>query len=499
MTLSLIALVPILVLIIGLTGLKKPGVIVAPFTLVLTCLLAFFVWGQSGNHMLLAGLEGVLFGLWPIGIIIFGSIALSNLMVESGAVKQVEKIIGSVTTDQRITVLLVAWSLSSFLESVAGMGSGLALPISILMSMGVSPFQAGVVALLANSVPTAYGGVGIGVDTIIRITGLPIADVMQFLGMQLLIPSIIIPFVITWVIAGSFKKVREIWLVPFFSGLGQGIGLMLPLGNPGLIAISSGILNITCTILAARIFYPQFKSEHAIEIKPSIKAMSAFIIAVALIILTGPLSPLNEVLKEFYTKVSLYPSEKAKALYFNWFTDAGAMLLIAGIIGAKINGLATSSVVKVVTNTLLQLKKTLIVLMSILAMSKIMTYSGMIDSLSSGLATTVGAFYPVLSPLLGTIGVFVTGSVTSSGVLMGSLQAEMGTLLNINPSWLAAMNASGSTAGKMLAPHSVAIVVAALGSTKEETRITGMLFKVLLCYVGVMMIISVIGSMIYTI
>ncbi|MGL4388236.1 MAG: L-lactate permease, partial [Brevinema sp.] len=412
MTVSLIALVPILVLIIGLTGIKKPGVIVAPFTLILTCILAFFVWKQPIDHMFLAGAEGILFGLWPVGIIIFGSITLSNLMVASGAVKEIEKFIGAVSTDQRITVLLVAWSLSSFLESIAGLGSGLALPISILMVIGISPFKAAVVALLANSVPTAYGGVGIPIDTIVRMTDLPIAEVMQFVGYQLLIPALIMPFAIVFVIGGSFKKVKEIWLVPLFSGLGQGIALLLPLNNAGLIAISSGILNITFTVLAAKIFYPQFKSTIELNFKSSLKATSSFIIAVAMIVISGPLVPgVNSILKEFYTVISLYPSLKAKALYFNWFTDAGMMLFISGVLGAKINGLSNSAMITVINNTVLQLQKTLIVLMSILAMSKIMTYSGMIDSLSSGLATTVGSFYPILSPLLGTIGVFVTGSV----------------------------------------------------------------------------------------
>ncbi|MGL4562902.1 MAG: L-lactate permease [Brevinema sp.] len=495
MILSLIALIPILVLVIGLMGLKKPSIIIAPMTLIITILLAFFVWHQPVSYIGLAGLEGVLYGLWPIGIIIFGSICLSNLMVASGAVKNIEKLIASVSTDQRISVVLVAWSLSSFLEAIAGLGSGLALPISILMIMGVSPFKAGLVALLANSVPTAYGGVGIGIDTIIRITGLPIADVTKFIGYQLLIPSLVMPFIITFVIAGSFKKVREVWLVPFFAGLGQAIGLIIPLNNPGMTAIASGVLNIAAGLFAASVFYPQFRASFSLDRKTALKAISAFLIAVGLIIITGPLvAPINDILNNFYTKLTIYPSEKAKALYFNWFTDAGVLLFIAGILGAKINDMSVSNILKTIGNTVLQLRKTLVVLLSILAMSKIMTYSGIIDSLSTGLANAVGIFYPILSPLLGTIGVFVTGSVVSSSVLMGSLQAEMGMLLGVQPAWLVAMNISGATAGKMLAPHSVAIVMAAIGTNKEESRITGILFKVLISYAVVMMFLSAIGS-----
>lgn len=499
MLLPLFALVPILFLVIALTVLKKPALIVAPLALILTSVLAFFVWKQPVNNMALAGLEGVVFGLWPIGIIIFGSICLSNLMIASGSVQKIETLVGSISKDVRITVVLVAWGLESFLEAIAGFGSGLALPISILTVMGVSPFKAGLVALLANSVPTAYGGVGIGISTLATITNLPIDQIVKYLGIQLFLPSVIMPFVITWVIAGSFTRVREVWLVPLFAGLGQAIGLILPL-NPVMIAIVSGLLNIGGGVLASYLFYPQFRSETKIDPKTALKASSAFITAVLIIVITGPLVPVvNDFLKSFYTKITIYPSATAKALYFNWFTDAGLILLISAIIGAKIEGLSNSKIIKTIIDTVFQLRKTLVVLLSILAMSKIMTYSGMINSLSEGLATAVGVFYPILSPLLGTIGVFVTGSVTSSGVLMGSLQSEMGSLLKVSPEWLVSMNASGSTAGKMLAPHSVAIVIAALGSHEEESRITNALFKAVMIYVVVMMIVSVIGSKIFTI
>ena len=161
--LSIYALIPIVFLIVLLIGLKKPAFIVAPLTLLITSLLAYFLWKQNVNLMALSALEGVIYGLWPVGIIILGSITLSNLMIESGAVKDIQSLIGTISSDARITVVLVAWGLESFLESIAGFGSGLALPISILTVMGVSPLKAGVVALLANSVPTAYGGVGIGI------------------------------------------------------------------------------------------------------------------------------------------------------------------------------------------------------------------------------------------------------------------------------------------------------------------------------------------------
>ena len=482
---------PILFLIVLLIGLKKPAFIVAPLTLFITSLLAYFLWKQDINSMALSALEGAIYGLWPIGIIILGSITLSNLMIESGAVKDIQSLIGTISNDTRITVVLVAWGLESFLESIAGFGSGLALPISILTVMGVSPLKAGVVALLANSVPTAYGGVGIGIIALANASGIPLDEIMRFISWQLFIPSLIVPFVITRVIAGSWQKVREVFWVPLFAGLGQGIGMALPF-DASLVAILSGGLNIGGGILATNIFYPHLRTKQTIDIKKAIITLTPFLIAIGLILISGPLfPPINQWVSAFKTELMIYPG--AKPLVIRWIGDAGVLLLLAGFVGALIQGLSLNKIGTTFVKTLVQLQKTLIVLVSILAMSKIMTHSGMIDSLSQGFAQYLGSLYPLFAPVLGTIGVLVTGSVASSGILMGALQAEMGRALQISPAWLVAMNASGATAGKMLAPHSVAIVMAAIGSSDEEANITSIIFKFLLGYVGVLMIISMIG------
>ena len=388
-------------------------------------------------------------------------------------------------------MVLVAWGLESFLESIAGFGSGLALPISILTVMGVSPLKAGVVALLANSVPTAYGGVGIGIIALANTSGIPLNEIMNFISWQLFLPSLIVPFVITRVIAGSWQKVKEIFWVPLFAGLGQGIGMALPF-DASLVAILSGALNIGGGIVATNIFYPHLKTKQTINIKKAFITLAPFLIAIGLILITGPLFPIiNQWVSTFKTELIIYPG--AKPLVIRWIADAGVLLLLAGFVGALIQGLSLDKIGTTFAKTLIQLQKTIIVLVSILAMSKVMTYSGMIDSLSQGFAQYLGSLYPLFAPILGTIGVLVTGSVASSGILMGSLQAEMGRVLQISPAWLVAMNASGATAGKMLAPHSVAIVMAAIGSSDEESNITSMIFKFLLGYVGILMMISMLG------
>lgn len=493
--LAFIAAIPIVFLVILLTGFKKPAFIVAPLSLVLVVFCALLVWQQDVSLLILSAWEGFLYAVWPIGIIIFGSVSLSNLMIKSGSVKEIENLIGTISNDVRIMVVLVAWGMESFLEAIAGFGSGLALPISILTTMGVNPIKAGVVALLANSVPTAYGGVGIGITTLANVSGVPLDQIMSALSWQLLLPSIVMPFVITYVITESWAKVREIFWVPLCAGLGQAIGLMLPL-ETSIVAVISGLLNIGGGIGATFLFYPHLRTNTKINGKQALRTLFPFLIAVVLLLFTGPfVPPIHEYLSRVQTVIYVYPG--AKPLSIKWIADAGVLLLLSGIIGAFVQGLKWKEISSTLGQTFLQLRKTLVVLTSILAMARIMTYSGMIDSLSQGFAYFLGGAYPLFAPVLGTVGVFVTGSVASSNILMGALQAEMGKVLEISPAWLVAMNASGATAGKMLAPHSVAIVMAALGPSQDEGRLSSQVFKILLIYVGVMMIISYIGGFFY--
>ena len=492
MILSFLALLPILVLIVLLTIFKKPAIVVAPVTLSITVILALFLWNMDSHLLGLAALEGAIYGLWPIGIIIFGSISLSNLMLETGSVKKIEGLVGSVSSDIRIMVVLVAWGLESFLEAIAGFGSGLALPISILTVMGVSPLKAGIVALLANSVPTTYGGVGIGLTALVDASSQPLDLIAKYVSWQLFIPSLMMPFIIVRVIAGSWKKTREIFWVPLCAGLGQGLGLMLPINSVAMIALLSGMMNLGGGIGAVYFFYPNLRSNQKINWKEAWNTLLPFTIAISLILITGPLVPfINSLLSNVVTKITIFP--EGKPLVFRWFMDAGVFLLLAGVIGAYFQGLKVPQIIQNLKKTSLQLKNTLIILVSILAMAKIMTYSGMIDSLSQGIAYSVGEFYPLISPILGAIGTLVTGSVASSGILMGALQAEMGVLLNISPSWLVALNASGASGAKMLAPHSVAIVLAALGSSEEEGNIIRFISKMLMLYLFILMIVSWVG------
>ncbi|MCE5219826.1 MAG: L-lactate permease, partial [Clostridium sp.] len=128
------------------------------------------------------------------------------------------------------------------------------------------------------------------------------------------------------------------------------------------------------------------------------------------------------------------------------------------------------------------------------AMAKIMGYSGMITTIAVVLVAATGSFYPIISPMIGGLGTFVTGSDVSANVLFGGLQVEVAKSISIDPYWLAAANTSGATGGKMISPQSIAIATAATGLSGAEGKILGTTVKFCIGYVIIIGLITYFAS-----
>jgi lactate permease len=124
-----------------------------------------------------------------------------------------------------------------------------------------------------------------------------------------------------------------------------------------------------------------------------------------------------------------------------------------------------------------------VTVLSIVALAKLMGYGGIVGSIATAFTAATGGFYPLIAPLIGALGTFLTGSDTSSNVLFGNLQKQTALQLHINPEWLVAANASGATAGKMISPQSISIATAATGLSGMEGSILNRTLKYCAGYV----------------
>ncbi|MDO5017027.1 MAG: L-lactate permease [Porphyromonas sp.] len=489
----LFAILPILLLFVLMLGLKMAGHKSAFITLVITVTVALFLsqrFGFAPDNFVQSGVwwavvEGVLKATFPILIIILMAIYSYNVLLKSGEIEVIKRQFTSLSDDKGVTVLLLVWGFGGLLEGMAGFGTAVAIPAAILISLGFKPGFSALVALIANSVPTGFGAAGVPVTTLANevaesgvATHQDILDISTKVVVQLSPLMIILPFVILMLTDSRAKAlVKNITLALWVGGVSLVVQFLsaryMGAETP---AILGGVASIIAIILYAKLFTkPGKKEETAKDTTADIlKAWSIYFFILLFIILSGPLvPPINDFLKStLVTNIHLPIYPEGKYFSFGWMSNAGLMLFLGTVIGGVIQGVSLSDLVKVLGQTTINLRKTVVTIVSLVSIASVMSYSGMILVIATALADATGSYYPLVAPLIGAIGTFVTGSDTSANILFGKLQANVATQINYaDPNWLVAANTSGATGGKIISPQSIAIATASCGVEGQDGKI----------------------------
>lgn len=498
-----IAMIPVLWLIVSLGVLKMPAHKTCSFTVILTLAIAIICWRMKFIDGITATVEGMAIALWPILLVIVAALFTYNLAVETKTMDVIKKMLSSITTDKRIQVLILAWGFGGFLEAVAGYGTAVAIPTSILASLGFNPLFAAVICLLANTVPTAFGALGIPVTTLATVTGLEVVHLSYVTSIQLAGFIVLIPFLLVILTEKSIKALKGVVGITLVSGITFAVPQVFIAKYLGadLPALVASICSMACTILMAKAMNKEKveTKEDKIGLKEGILAWLPYILLCGLILIASPLVPsINSLLAKASSNIHIYTGDATSTTAFSWINTPGMMILIATFIAGLIQKLKFTYMLDVLKRTIIQLKTSFITIMSIVAISKIMSHSGMTSSISFGLCAITGSFYPLIAPLLGAIGTFVTGSDTSANILFGALQTEAAKSLSIDPYWIAAANTAGATAGKMIFPQSIAIATSATGLIGSEGKILSTTVKYCLGYVIILGLIVYFGGGILT-
>lgn len=498
-----IAMIPVLWLIVSLGVLKMPAHKTCSFTVILTLAIAIICWRMKFIDGITATVEGMAIALWPILLVIVAALFTYNLAVETKTMDVIKKMLSSITTDKRIQVLILAWGFGGFLEAVAGYGTAVAIPASILASLGFNPLFAAVICLLANTVPTAFGALGIPVTTLATVTGLEVVHLSYVTSIQLAGFIVLIPFLLVILTEKSIKALKGVIGITLVSGITFAVPQVFIAKYLGadLPALVASICSMACTILMAKAMNKEKveTKEDKIGLKEGVLAWLPYILLCGLILIASPLVPsINSLLAKASSNIHIYTGDATSTTAFSWINTPGMMILIATFIAGLIQKLKFTYMLDVLKRTVIQLKTSFITIMSIVAISKIMSHSGMTSSISFGLCAITGSFYPLIAPLLGAIGTFVTGSDTSANILFGALQTEAAKSLSIDPYWIAAANTAGATAGKMISPQSIAIATSATGLIGSEGKILSTTVKYCLGYVIILGLIVYFGGGVLT-
>ena len=505
-----LALLPIIWLIVALCGFKLQAHIASIGALVVAFVEAVFIWKMPIFLAATAALEGFAMALWPIVLVIIAAVFTYDITVYTGAMEVIKKIITSVSRDKRILVILIGWCFGGFLEGMAGFGVAIAIPASMLYALGFNPVDAILACLIANGCPTMFGSIGIPTTTLAGVTGLE-AGMLAFVQTIQVAPLLFIsPFLMVMLVSGGLKGLKGLIPFTFIASITFVIPEILAARFVGadLTVIIASVVSLACTFLYASkmgkthkipkeyiMDIPTSENDAPITVKSALTAFAPFILIFVLLLMTSKLVPfINEPLSAIKSSVYIYQGEGASPYTFTWINTPGVLIFLSGIIGGFIQKCSVSDLVKVLTATVKRMSKTICTMLGVLGCAKIMGYAGMISCISTFFVTVLGSLYPLASPLIGALGTFVTGSGTSSEVLFGNVQLEAAQAIGMNEFWLVAANSLGTSAGKMLAPQSIAIGCAACALDGKDGEILGKIAKYAFAYVIVMAIIVYFGS-----
>lgn len=480
----------------------------APFAAIaglMTALLgAVFGFDMPTDMALASAAYGALFGLLPIGWIVLAAVFLYQLTVHTGQFEIVKRSVAALSPDRRIQALLIAFSFGSFLEGAAGFGTPVAISAALLIGLGFSPLYAAGLSLIANTSPVAFGALGTPIITLAKVSGLDEMQLSQMAGRQLPLFSLIVP---AWLVAtmSGWRGVVGCWPAILVCG-GTFALAQFATSNfhgPTLVDVGGGVSSMIALAVLLQFWQPKtiwrFPDElaaqpHADELPLSASRVAyawfPWVLLSAMVFAWGwpdVKAALNERSKPSFAipylheQVTRTPPVVArpapeKAIYdFNWLSATGTSIFLAAILSAVWLRVPPATFIRLFFETVWRMRDALFTIACMLALAFTTKYSG--SDATLGLAFThTGWLYPFFAPLLGWLGVALTGSDTSSNALFGSLQRITAEQLNLNPTLIVASNSTGGVMGKMIDAQSIVVAAVATGQHGSEGQILRFVF-----------------------
>ena len=516
---AIVAVIPIVVLFVMLGALRKPAWMSALTALASAFVIALLVYGMPAQLAVTSTLFGAAFGMFPIAWIVFCSIMLYRLAVDTGKFEIIKSSIGGLTDDRRLQALFIAFSFGAFIEGAAGFGAPVAVSGAMLAGLGFNPFYAAGICLLANTAPVAFGSIGTPVITLANVTGLPPMALSAMVGRLCAMLSVLIPAYLMIVMVGR-RKALQVWPAIVACGVSFA-GMQYYVSNhlgPELTDIMSSLTCIGVMVLVLKLWKPKeimrLEGDQPVSITkkkqgagPVFMAWLPYMLLVVAVLTLGepsikakvntwtdgfmpdsvraepvahptPPARLNRImvpgLHNMITQVPPVvpkPTPYAALFELNWLTASGTACLLATIAAALCLGVGPARFAGIYIATFKQLKWAIVTIASMLGLAYLMNYSGMTSTLGLSLAAT-GKVFPFFSAFVGWLGVFLTGSDTSANALFGNLQVVTANALSLNPVLTASVNSAAGVMGKMISIQSIAVSVAATGMTsKDESRL----------------------------
>jgi lactate permease len=491
----LVAVLPIAIVLVMLGVLRRPAWQASLGGLVVALVIAVTTWRMPVELALDSTAAGAVFALWPVMWIVFNALLLYNIAVASGRFDAFRDwVLDHLPNDRRIVLVVIGFCFGCLLEGISGFGTPVAITSALLILVGFPPLEALTFTLIFNTAPVAFGALGAPVTVLGQVTGLPAVQLGAMIGRQLPFLAMLLPFYVMG-LYGGLRSIKALWPVLLVSGVSFAAGQFVSSNylNYALTDVLSSMTALIVTLLFLQIWKPAndpgFAMSAAVKSAARQTAVPAWQgwlpwIVVSVVVIAWTNMKIFAIAQQAIPwpglhnqiAITLYGDKPYAALWVFQPLATGTAILVAAIITAALVGIGPGRFVTAVCATWKQSRIAILTVALIVALAYLMNYSGMTYTLGKGVAS-MGFIFPLVSPFLGWVAVFLSGSDTSGNALFGNLQVVAANQLGLNPVLIAATNSSGGVMGKMISPQNIATGVSVTDLKGQEGLVFARTFK----------------------
>ncbi|UNC91789.1 L-lactate permease [Candidatus Contubernalis alkaliaceticus] len=523
--LAFAASIPLLITIILMAIFNWPAVKAMPAAWTAAVLISSLLWMMSPKRILAASILGSL-QAFNILLIVFGAILILNTLKKSGAMETINHSFHKISPDKRIQAIIIGWFFGSFIEGAAGFGTPAALGAPLMVGLGFPPLAAAMAALIFNSTAVTFGAVGTpiigGLGAVLNTpyvreqlpAGLTYGGFLRELGIWSALHHVIIgtflPLLAVSMLTGffgekrSFKEGLEIWPFALFSGLIFTIPyyFMAVYFGPELPSVIGGLLGLGIIIPAASRnflipkkawnFAPPDKWQYrwgkasfsplnreAPSLSLAISWLPYLLIAIILLVTRLPALKIGPLLRSISLNWNNILGEGINFSLQPLYIPGIIPFTLVAVITVWLHRMKKSEVKEAWLKTIRQMIPTTAALIFTVSMVQVMVMSDVNNSgldsmmlvMSKTASLTFRDLWPLVSPFIGALGTFISGSSTVSNILFGSFQYQVANELNISRLITAGLQGTGSSIGNMISIHNIVAVLATVGISGVEGEI----------------------------
>lgn len=491
---AIVAALPLVIVLVVMGVLRKPGYVAAAWSLVCALVLAPLVWHMPMRLALVSTAYGMVYALWPIMWIVFSALWLYNLSVDTGKFDLLRHWMEyHASGDMRVQAVMVAFCFGALLEGTAGFGAPVAVTACLLLALGFNSSRAVTLSLIANTTPVAFGALGTPIVALAAVTGLDQMKLSAMAGRQLPFMSLLLPAYLIAFLAGR-KGLKDAWPAALVAGVSFA-AVQFAVANywgPYAVDVLASLSSIVALTLFLRFWKPKnivrpatekpdLAAAHELSFADAVGAWTPWVLLAMVMIVWSYF----QVFKKFHIPIAvpwlhnavfiaLYNKPYA-AIYDFQPLAAGTAALTATLIAALVLRASPKVLLHSGLTTLRQLRLPGLTVMLIVALSYTYNYSGMAYTLGAALAG-LGKWFPLASGFLGWIACFLSGSDTASNLLFGNLQVAAAHQVGVSPVLMAATNSSGAVTGKMISPQNIAVGVTTVDLVGKEGEVLREIF-----------------------